>query len=743
MMPQKLQMIQRYFLINKHINIPRSFIVPRYTDDDPEQRMEANNWPIDMQGARLGGMIFSIKKMGIHQLKAKYPSEYNILESMEFCWKKERYTFPEKVQMMKYFHMINGHIQVPIEFVVPSNDSNWPVQFANAMLGTIAQGILRRQWHFRSRYPKEFQMLVDLGYATKTTIKTSKYLSLFQKFYELHGHVNIPQRYTIQENDSRPVKEVKICKFGCIASHIKRNGKKFIEQKYSNLFDELRNLNFSWKRKSKAMLISNKMKLLDNFYNVYNHLDIRSKSELPVNASNWEEEYYGATLRNIANSLRFRNEEYLKAHHPDYYQQLTNRGFSWKPTRKGKIKFSTLKSLEMLKHFYILHNHSDVSSGFIVPSNHSHWPEHYWGQKLGLKVSWIRQKGRDFYYDRDSALVQELDGMKFRWDTKVMMRYDFKMNLIQLYFQKYGNLSNIDKSFVVQLDDDSWPKQYRGLAVGKILSDLKPRISKKSKKILTKKTYSRKSKLNIEKEWLPVIKKYYALHQNLNMKWNYITPCNSSWPNRLQNSALGRFLTNIRYKGEEYYKREHPLLHKTLIQYQFRWQPKDSMKPFPEKVEILKKYYEINGHLNGLSNFVIPRDHENWPQCYQGIRLGIMVSTIRSKGRSYYAKKYPNECDELENLGFVWRMKLILSFEERVKLFSLYYKVHGHLYIPTSYSIPHNSTSWNSNYWGVKLGMMFYNLQRSPQREIYQQAYPLLCNELEHMQFKWIIQEKK
>jgi Helicase associated domain len=62
--------------------------------------------------------------------------------------------------------------------------------------------------------------------------------------------------------------------------------------------------------------------------------------------------------------------------------------------------------------------------------------------------------------------------------------------------------------------------------------------------------------------------------------------------------------------------------------------------------QALQVYKDLHGHLLVPQVFVIPTDDPKWPEQIRGLKLGEIVSGIRTKGY------YQNYKDELQEMGF-------------------------------------------------------------------------------------------
>jgi hypothetical protein len=122
----------------------------------------------------------------------------------------------------------------------------------------------------------------------------------------------------------------------------------------------------------------------------------------------------------------------------------------------------------------------------------------------------------------------------------------------------------------------------------------------------------------------------------------------------------------------------------------------DDKKPMLRRA--LQKYKEIYGDLLVPSAFSITVGSPDWPQETWGLKLGRVVSNIRS-GRSYSAMR-----SELLSIGFEFKTSPRREFRN-MKIGLLRYKeLYGDMLVPTAYCVPYDDERWPQLTWGLKLG---------------------------------------
>jgi len=102
-------------------------------------------------------------------------------------------------------------------------------------------------------------------------------------------------------------------------------------------------------------------------------------------------------------------------------------------------------------------------------------------------------------------------------------------------------------------------------------------------------------------------------------------------------------------------------------------------------------------------NFVVP-NYAPWPEETQGLPLGKMLSTIRSKA---FLKANPDAEEKLQSLGFELDGKAAANEAKFVlvyKALATYKQIYGDLLVPQPFVIPAQSKDWPEETWDLRLG---------------------------------------
>mmetsp|Transcript_6220 Transcript_6220/g.15388 ORF Transcript_6220/g.15388 Transcript_6220/m.15388 type:complete len:1098 (+) Transcript_6220:302-3595(+) len=128
----------------------------------------------------------------------------------------------------------------------------------------------------------------------------------------------------------------------------------------------------------------------------------------------------------------------------------------------------------------------------------------------------------------------------------------------------------------------------------------------------------------------------------------------------------------------------------------------------------LQLYKAAYGDLKVPAKFVVPSDAP-WPEPAWGMKLGQKVGFIRETG--LYVSKSQNRRQELEKLGFVWKLRAAtdtsITFDQIYDALAVYrteIKPSGPLTVPTEFSVP-DAEPWPENTRGLPLGRSMKQLR--------------------------------
>jgi hypothetical protein len=148
-----LPALEAYFTTHGHCDIPIAFVVP-----------STSPWPQVAWGLRLGMCASNIRSNGnfATQIERDAPR----LDAIDFVWRRDEYQWTRRIlPSLEVFHRLEGHSDVPIKFVVPS-ESPWPESSWGSKLGQVLSSI-RLQGTYARLVERDAERLMELGFTVK------------------------------------------------------------------------------------------------------------------------------------------------------------------------------------------------------------------------------------------------------------------------------------------------------------------------------------------------------------------------------------------------------------------------------------------------------------------------------------------------------------------------------------------------------------------------------------------------
>ena len=126
---------------------------------------------------------------------------------------------------------------------------------------------------------------------------------------------------------------------------------------------------------------------------------------------------------------------------------------------------------------------------------------------------------------------------------------------------------------------------------------------------------------------------------------DFIVPDNDEWDNEIHGMKLGKKVHHIRFQNQ-YKDFKEELREIGLV-----WGLWDrDVYMYEKTIRALKRYKDIYSIMMVSKTFIVPND-DSWSDELKGFALGHVVGHIR------YDKKYQEYKDELDKIGFVWKMR--------------------------------------------------------------------------------------
>jgi len=215
---------------------------------------------------------------------------------------------------------------------------------------------------------------------------------------------------------------------------------------------------------------------------------------------------------------------------------------------------------------------------------------------------------------------------------------------------------------------------------------------------------------------------YKDIYGHLLIPKEFIVPsCDPRWPQYLAGKKLGVIVDNIRGKYEDMSSTRK----RQLDDLGFDWDPLESQWQW--KLEALETYKQLYGDILVPHKFQVPSGNPKWPKGTWKLKLGLAVSSIRSRRNELPWERY----DELNKLGFDWD-PLESQWQLKMLAFETFRRIYGHLLVPRKFQVPENCLEWPKDVWGLNLGLAVTNI-RCRRNELSWER----CEDLEKLGIDW------
>ena len=183
-------------------------------------------------------------------------------------------------------------------------------------------------------------------------------------------------------------------------------------------------------------------------------------------------------------------------------------------------------------------------------------------------------------------------------------------------------------------------------------------------------------------------------------------PGTNPWPSHLHGLRLGRRLEKL-LTSDDFFT-GYPEKVKELSKLGFIPDIESLVDDWRIIHDAMKVYKEIHGNLRVASKYEVP-DDDIWPRYCRNVKLGVRVAAIRSAGR--YVKDHPKRKQDLDDLGFEWRLRdtakvkvVDVVFEHVYEALVCYKReIDEELNVPADFTVP-SAAPWPEVIWGLALG---------------------------------------
>lgn len=382
---------------HQHFVVPSTFRVP--ASDDHE------DWPPHTRGLSLGRALRSFLRTTQHVKRTNATQQQATLAQLHALgfpvvaavdWSRFQWEHVA-LSALCAFQRSHGHLRVPRNFVVPENDATWPRAAWGYRLGAHVNQLRARAAHLPV-YQREALDRIGFTWHTGQDNWARRFLPALERFRELHGHVNVPQKFVVPSDDDtgpeacewqqRELHHLAGFPLGRMVNRV-RTGDAHSTGQLERFRPALHALGFAFSS-VEATWDGKILPSLTVFRAVYGHCKVGAYFQVPHTAP-WPPEAYGCKLGFIVRNIRLRGDFFQLVGRD--MERLDELGFVWNPL-EARWRQRVLPSLET---FVREHGHAQIDRGFVVPAR-APWPERTHGLDLGRIASdpSVRRKYADF-----------------------------------------------------------------------------------------------------------------------------------------------------------------------------------------------------------------------------------------------------------------------------------------------------------------------------------------------------------
>jgi hypothetical protein len=444
--------LKKFYELEGHFAVPCKFYIPTTptelnSSNDMEQKPDLDFWPPKIRGMKLGLRVKGLRtRTKIHEelVNELLAIGFPLYTWKEYIWKNA--TLPA----LETFKRLENDLLVPVNFIVPYGDSQWPRSTWSLTLGSQVSAFRKYKDQLD---PEIVETLEKIGFIWD--VKEYNFLNYFmpsmRTFNDIYGHTNVPVSFVVPKNDSRWPKKLRGYTFGNVVSTIRKGSYASSVEKFA---DELKELKFSF-RLSQTIWDEKILPALKIFWQLHNHCDVPSNYIIPSEEP-WPKNVWGMNLGLKAANIRQGYYAEVVAADQKILEQL---GFIFHYSQRIEIivRFVAIPALRTFKQKYgaLL-----VPCSFIVPE-HDDWPSKAHNFRLGRWITRVRYGEIKL----SEPLKEELNAIGFKWRGNDVRWHEMVLPAFQAYAKIHGSCEAMNTSFIVP-SEEPYPKLAWGLNLG-------------------------------------------------------------------------------------------------------------------------------------------------------------------------------------------------------------------------------------------------------------------------------------
>ncbi|KDO25649.1 hypothetical protein SPRG_08948 [Saprolegnia parasitica CBS 223.65] len=593
------------------------------------------------------------------------PSMQSALDAMNFVSDLRELRWAQHLMALRAYKAISGDLDVPADFVVPSNDAAWPRDVWGVKLGRVLSSLRAKITELPDARQRQLQSIgllatYDSWYDT---------LLALQVYKNLHGHMRVPRTFEVPTDSPEWPDDLWRMKLGMKVTYLRARAEKLDPAKRAQLDD----LGFLWRGAVEWDLL---LEALTTYKSIFGHTRMPPYYTIPASDPQWPPELWHLPLGEEVHALQ--TSTALTWDQVTELEALGVLGILQPKTMDWPTKLAALTI------YHGLHGHANVPHRFKVPDRSALWPQRFWQLKLGAVVQGLRH-GPPLSADKMDALAN----LGFAW-TVSAYSWENKLLALHSFGRLHGHLM-VPSGFMVP-SDQAWPASTWALKLGHIVSGLR-----RNRRRLTLAMRAQLDALGfLWHEALPwttfvaAVAAFHALHGHANVPSSFVVPASkvesadseeAMWPADAAGLPIGRSLRRLR-----------SLVHAGFLDATkkaaleavgVRWRH-DATTAVPIHAALVV-YQRVHGHVRVPPTFVVPTCDSAWPSTLRRFRLGAYVELLRCAQDGVA----PSVVHELTAMGLMhWSSAADAQWTTIFAALSLAKTQEGHLDLPPRLLLP-------------------------------------------------------
>ena len=437
--------LERYNELYGDMLVPIKFIIPD----------ECDEWSEEMWGMLLGKIVNATRAGNSHVRMRDDLSEmgFDFYKQKELKNASHHLIVNLALQSYKEKH---GNVFVPKDFIIPSDNIEWPRQTWGLKLGKLNRKIL-----FGTKYLTEKKELRYLGYdySSQRLVRSNgvKFVKVaIERYFQLFGDVHVPTLFKVPDENPEWPESVWGMKLGLIVEAMSLD--KTTKGVLKGLLKELQSMGYNFSKVanySKPRLYSEELvkAAILRYHEINGNLTMTKHYCIEDESIEYPKEMWKMPLGHIVHRMRIKGDrEKLK-------EELENMGIMLTRAEIGVYGYSTV--LLALQTYKSIYGHISIKNSFVIPKNDQKWPEKLWGIKLGFWMTEMKCGGM-YTVHRENFIKM---GVDYQDGIDSNIYHMTVMKALKRFKQLKGHI-RIAATYKVPFDSKAWDSSLWGFKLG-------------------------------------------------------------------------------------------------------------------------------------------------------------------------------------------------------------------------------------------------------------------------------------